>query len=141
MHTIRVHSLAHARFALTAAREYGCAVRLLSPCGVGGFAGIGWWRELVEMARAEFPGQTFEATLDCGPSAGMALAALRAGVGPLWLDGDAAVSAKIAGIAEQAGFRVDRGREITLDLLGTPDPGRLCREALENGKDHEGTEA
>lgn len=133
MTIIRVHSLDHARAALTAARQLAAPVRLLSPEAAPGFAGIGWWRAMVDVLRAEFPDTVFTAVLDCGPSPGMALAAIRARVGPLRLNLEAAMAARIAGIAEQAEIRVECDGEETLDLLGAPDPGTLCRKALEKG--------
>jgi hypothetical protein len=50
---IRIHSLAEARVALGVARELGRPVLLASAPGAAGHAGAGWWRALVEAARAE----------------------------------------------------------------------------------------
>lgn len=125
---IRIHSLEHARAALSAAA--GREIVLVSPPSCASFPGIGWWRELVAMARAEFPGARFEAVLDCGPAAGMAMAALRAGAGPVWVQAEDAVLEKLADMAEQVGTRAGNGGT-TLDLLGMPEPDRCCREWLE----------
>lgn len=127
--SIRIHSQDHARAALTAAAELDKAVMLVSPVMAGAFAGIGWWRELVCLMTEEFPRIPLSAVLDCGPAPGLALAAIRAGIGHVWLDVEPAMAAKIASIAEQAGARVDRGT-VTLDLLGVPEPGPACREVL-----------
>lgn len=133
MKRVRVHSLEHARAALGAARDAGCAVALLSPAAPA--AGIGWWRRLVALMAAEFPDVSFEAVLDCGPSAGMALAAIRCGAGPLEVSVRADVLAKLADIARQAGTRAEGGGNAALDLLGPNLPGmsdasRACRDWL-----------
>lgn len=128
MKRVRVHGLEHVRAALAAAREAGCAVALVSPTAPA--AGIGWWRRLMARASAEFPDVTFEGVLDCGPSAGMALAAIRSGAGPLEASVQAEVLAKLADIAQQAGTRAEGGGNAALDLLGMPDVSRACRDWL-----------
>lgn len=128
MTTFRIHSLDHGCIVLTAAREAGTAVTLLSP--QASQAGIGWWRELVRRLARDFPDVTFQAVLDCGPALGLALAAIRAGAGPVRLNADAAMLTKIASIAEQAGTKASGGEEDAHDLLGVPDPALRCREAL-----------
>lgn len=128
MTAFRIHSLNQGRAVLAAARDTGKAVRLVSP--QASQAGIGWWRELVRLLREEFPNIRFDAVLDCGPAAGLALAGIRAGVDAVSLTVDAPVMAKIASIAEQAGVRAEFGGEDALDLLGVPDPASRCREAL-----------
>lgn len=128
MTTFRIHSLAHGRAALTAARDTGTAVTLLSP--PASQAGIGWWRELVRLLAEDFPEVSFEVVLDCGPAPGLALAAIRAGLGPIRLNCNSVMLTKIASIAEQAGTRAESGAGDALDLLGVPDPGLHCREAL-----------
>lgn len=133
MTRIRIHSLNHARAALAAARATGRAVTLLSPPAPA--AGIGWWRRLMALAAAEFPDVTFEGVLDCGPSAGMALAAIRCGAGPLEVSVGTEMLAKLADIARQAGTRAEGGGNAALDLLGPDLPGisepsRACRDWL-----------
>lgn len=128
MKRIRIHGAAHMRAALTAAREAGRAVVLLSP--PAGLAGIGWWRRLTALAAAEFPEVTFESVLDCGPSAGMALAAIRCKAGPLEVSVAPEVLEKLADIAQQAGVRAEGGGKPALDLLGMSDASRTCRDWL-----------
>ncbi len=131
---IRVHSLDHARAALAAARDAGMAIVLESPVGAAGWQGVGWWRELVRLGRAEFPDAEFEAVLDCGAAPGHALAAIRAGIATLRLRAPDQVLAKIADIAEQAGGRVERGAPGPLiDLLGAADPRQYCGDRLSSG--------
>lgn len=133
MKRIRIHGAAQMRAALTAARAAGCAVTLLSP--VATLAGIGWWRRLMAQAAAEFPDVTFDGVLDCGPSAGMAMAAIRTKAGPLEVSVGADVLEKLADIARQAGVRATGGGEPALDLLGQnllgmSDAPRACRDWL-----------
>ena len=74
----RVHSLAEARTAILAAADE--AVWLESPAAAAGFQGIGWWQALLSALAEEFPDQRISGVLDCGSAPGHALAALRAGV-------------------------------------------------------------
>lgn len=128
MSPIRVHSPNHVRAALAAARDLGRTATLLSP--QAGLAGIGWWRALMAQAAAEFPEVSFTGVLDCGPSIGLAMAAIRTGAGPVQVAADAAVLERLADIARQAGTWVDGDAAPGLDLLGTPDPGLACRDWL-----------
>ncbi|MBC7905373.1 MAG: hypothetical protein H7Y60_01330 [Rhodospirillaceae bacterium] len=133
MTAFRIHSLEHGRIVLAAARAAGKAVVLVSP--QASQMGVGWWRELVRLLSQDFADVSFEAMLDCGPAAGLALAGIRARVGPVRLNVDALTLAKIASIAEQAGTRAESGGaslggKDALDLLGVPDPASRCREAL-----------
>lgn len=128
MTRIRVHGAAHMRAALTAARQAGGAVTLLSP--VATLAGIGWWRRLMAQAAAEFPDVSFEGVLDCGPSAGMAMAAIRTKAGPLEVSVGPDVLEKLTDIAEQAGVRATGGEGPALDLLAMSDAPRACRDWL-----------
>lgn len=121
---VRIHNLAQARAALEAARRAGQAVTLVSPPALS--VGVGWWREILNETGAE-------GILDCGPSPGLALAAIRVGIRRLWLDADDAMLAKIASIAEQAGGSATKGQEVAIDLLGEPDPGAAVGEALRAG--------
>lgn len=128
MKRIRIHGADHMRAALTAARETGRAVVLISPIATQ--AGIGWWRRLMVQAAAEFPDVKFESMLDCGPSAGMALAAIRTKVGPLRVSVTPEILEKLSDIAQQAGVRAEGGGDHALDLLGMPDASRTCRDWL-----------
>ncbi|HUN40360.1 MAG TPA: hypothetical protein VMU81_08735 [Acetobacteraceae bacterium] len=70
-----IHGAAHARLALSP----GAPVTLLSAPGAALYAGCGWWRALVEQARATDPDVAIADILDCAEGAGQALAALRIG--------------------------------------------------------------
>jgi len=130
---IVVHGLAHAEAALAAAAELGVAVTLISAKGAGGYAGPGWFRAVVEQARAAQPDVEVTAVLDCGDMPGYALAALRDGAAIIRFSGDTA--AKIADIAAQYGALVIAERPEALDLAWVErsrrNPERACREWLE----------
>ena len=127
------HSLAQAEAALVVAGELDVAVTLLSAPSAAGYAGPGWFRSVVEQARAAHPDADFTAVLDCGEFSGLALAALRDGVAVIRFSGD--TGAKIADIAGQYGARVIAERPETLDLARIERRGwdlvRACREWLE----------
>jgi hypothetical protein len=72
----RVHSLADA----CAALARGVPVTLVSAPGAALHAGCGWWRAVVEQARADHPNTACVDILDCADGTGQALAALRIGV-------------------------------------------------------------
>jgi hypothetical protein len=79
---IVVHGLADA----VAALAPGLPVTLLSAPAAGIYAGAGWWRALVEAARATHPATPCADVLDCADAPGMAMAAIRAGQVLLVLD-------------------------------------------------------
>lgn len=128
MRRIRIHSAAQARAVLETARATGRPVTLVSP--VATQAGIGWWRELTAQAAAEFAGLEFDAVLDCGPSAGLALQAIRTGMPAIEVQAAPEVLEKLTDIAQQAGVRAEGGGKPALDLLGMPDMSRTCRDWL-----------
>ena len=130
---IVIHGLAHAAAALAAAAELGVKVTLLSAPGAAGYVGPGWFRAVIEQARAVYPDADVTAVLDCGDMPGHALAALRDGVAAIRFSGDTAD--KIADIAAQYGALVIAERPEALDLAEVErsrrDLGRACREWLE----------
>lgn len=131
------HSLAQAEAALVAAGQRGAAVTLLSAPSAAGYAGPGWFRSVVEQARAAHPKVTATAVLDCGEFSGLALASLREGVTAIRFSG--ATVDKITDIAGQYGARVITARPAALDLAGIERKGwemvRACREWLEQHQD------
>ena len=114
-----IHTLDNARAVLAAAHADAEAVMLVSPPLTQ--AGLGWWRELLWMVRAEFPHARFEGVADCGPSAGLALAALRDGLGPVAADVPPDVLQKLDDIARQRGPRAI-ARMAWRDTQGAADP-------------------
>jgi hypothetical protein len=75
-----VHGLGDALAALAGAEAKGAEVTLLSAPGAALYAGCGWWRALVEAARAEYPNVPRIDILDCADGTGQAMAAIRIGL-------------------------------------------------------------
>ena len=75
--SVIVHGLGMAQAALATAA--GRPITLLSGEGAGAYAGVAWWQALMLAASAGAPGADLRHVLDCGPAAGRALEALRAG--------------------------------------------------------------
>jgi hypothetical protein len=120
---IIVHSLAHARAALAAARAARVPVMLASAAGAGGYAGPLWFKSLIEAARADFPEVEITAVLDCANEAGTTLAALRHGIKRVRFTGTDIACAPLREIAEQLGAEIETGKAPdTLDLLMERDP-------------------
>ncbi len=129
-----VHSLEHARNALAAAADLGMPVTLASAPGAAGYAGPGWFVEMVAQARDEFPEVRAGALLDCGDKPGHVLAALRMGLTRVRFTGRKTVAGKLAAIAEAYGAELVTGRLDALDLRLATDPAAACRAWLENSR-------
>jgi fructose-bisphosphate aldolase class II len=120
---IIVHSLDHARAALAAAGALAVPVTLVSAAGAGAYAGPLWFKALIEAARQEHPEVEMSAVLDCAEEAGMALAALRAGLKQVRFSGTASQRARIAAIAASLGAALDGdAADAALDLVDARDP-------------------
>ena len=98
---IIVHSLAHARAALVAARDLRVPVTLASARGAGGYAGPLWFKSLITTARTDFPEANVTAVLDCGGEAGTTLAALRHGFKRVRFTGNTAALRPLDEIARE----------------------------------------
>ncbi len=128
---IIVHSLAHARAALAAARAARVPVTLASAAAAGGYAGPLWFKSLVEAAGADFPDVEIEAVLDCAAEAGTTLAALRQGIKRVHFTGTDTACAPLREIAEQLGAEIETGEAPdALDLLDEADPEAAARAYL-----------
>ncbi len=133
---IVVHEISHALAALTAARAQNRSLLILSAPGAVRAAGAGWWRELVTQACDSIPDQSAEWVLDCGDEAGMALAALREGVGTIALDADEPTWSRVAQIAARCDASLLRvSRRGALDLADSNNPQRDCNLYLSKGPD------
>jgi hypothetical protein len=117
-----IHSLADARSAL----QIGAPVTLLSAPGAALYAGCGWWRAMVQRARAEFPHVPMTDILDCADASGQALAAVRIGQHMLVLTPDAPGWDAVAAIAAQQGGTVLSARPPALDLAAGNARRRLA---------------
>ncbi len=128
---IVVYALTDAYAALQAAAEQNIEVTLVSPAGAAGFAGPGWFRELVGQARNAMPDVAFDSVLDCANEAGIALAVIRDGIEAICFDGPNGVRSKIEDIAAQAGCAlVNIDYQHALDLDQCTDAPTTCRKWL-----------
>ena len=133
---IIVHSLGQATAGLTAAARAGRAVVIASPPGAGSYAGPGWFRELIAMARDAVPAACFAAFLDCGDDVGAALAAIRSEIQGVVFTGRADVARRLADIALQHGvqFVTDRpapALDLGDDFFASPAViEQRCRDLL-----------
>jgi hypothetical protein len=131
-----IHGLGHAVAALAAAADAGRPIILLSAPHAGGYAGPGWFRELVAAAREAVPRAQCAALLDCGDEAGSVLAALRAGVEGVVFTGRGDVARRLTDIAARHGACLLTARPATLldlgdDFFAAPDElARRCEAAL-----------
>lgn len=119
-----IHGLADARLAIDAARIAGGAVTLLSAPGAAGFAGCGWWRAMVEAARAGAPEAEMPDVLDCLDQTGRAIEALRHGLRRLILLPGAPARDDAAARAATLGAVLLDARPPALDLA---QPGAARR--------------
>jgi hypothetical protein len=132
---IIVHSLDQAKAALDAASALKRGVVLSSAPGAGAYAGPAWFKSLVALAKAAYPGVEVESQLDCGDSSGAALAALRHGFKRIGFSGDARARAALEDIARAYGALIeDSGVKAALDLRDAKNPARnlldLCKTYL-----------
>jgi hypothetical protein len=127
---IIVHSLAHARAALGAARALKRPITLVSAAGCAGSAGPLWFKSLIDAAATEYPAAV-AAVLDCGDEPGMALNALRHGLKRLRVAGEPSALTRLKDIARQSGAAIETGKPPpALDLLDVRDPAAAVRAYL-----------
>ena len=132
---IIVHSFAHARAALAAARDLRLPVTLASAAGAGDYAGPLWFKSLISAARAEFPGVDAAEVLDCSGEAGTVLAALRHGFKRVRFTGGEAALQSLHEIAHELGAEIETGdAPEALDLLDQRDPEAAARAYLAAAK-------
>jgi hypothetical protein len=103
----------------------GLPVTLLSGAGAALYAGCAWWRELVQLARQEFPLATIADTLDCADAAGRALEAIRIGQACLILSRSSPGFAAVSAIAGARGLLLLHERPAALDLADRGAARRL----------------
>lgn len=127
---IMVHSLDDARAALAAAGALGRAVTLVSGPGAAAYGGALWFRRVVELACAEYPGVEASAVLDCADAPGHVLGALRAGSRRIAFDGAPETARKLAEIARAQGAELVTEAFTTFDPRGQRDPVAACRAFL-----------
>ncbi len=124
--SVIVHGIAHARAAAAAAATLGVAVRIRSAPGAAAYGGAGWFLEMIDIVRAEYPNARIEASLDCADAPGYAMAALRRGAVMIRFRGTKTAGEKIAQLANAHGAVLDKSRAAPLDLSGIGDPESAC---------------
>jgi hypothetical protein len=102
----QVTTLAEARAALKAARSSGVAAELESPPDAAAIYGVLWFAELNRALLAEFPGQAFTLTVDCGARADLAHFALVEGIGRIRFRGHPEAEKALRDIAQQLGAKL-----------------------------------
>src|SRR5215510_5423539 len=103
MTTTIIASLPEARAALAAAKSSGVAAELESPPDGASIYGVLWFAELNRALLAEFAGQPFSLTLDCGNRADLAHAALVEGIKRIRFSGHPEARTALGEIAAQLG--------------------------------------
>ncbi len=124
--SVIVHGTAHARAAAAAATALDVAVRIRSAPGAAAYGGAGWFLEIIDIVRAEYPNARIETSLDCADAPGYAMAALRRGAAMIRFRGTRTAGEKIAQLADAHGAVLDKSRAAPLDLLGIGDPESAC---------------
>jgi hypothetical protein len=129
-----VHALAEAMAAAEVAQDTGRPVRIVSAPAAALSAGPGWFAAVIEHVRDRYPHALGESVLDCGASAGAALAAIRhagivgGGIDALVVRVRPTVHKKLAAIAAARKIAVlSRPPAPALDLLDASNPAEICR--------------
>lgn len=128
--SVIIHSLEHAKAALSVAERLGVPVVLLSAPGAAAYVGAAVFREMADAAARFCPGARFTAVLDCGEDPGLALGALRHGIKGVSISVAPEVKGKIADIAAQSGGVVYESKTEALDLLEVDDGFEACMDWL-----------
>lgn len=122
-----IHDATHARQAVAAARQAGCATMLLlSSPNAGCFMGPAWWRALIGLAGSLDPAVAVHDVLDCGDAAGRAMEALRLGQSDLVLGHACPQRDAVLARAGPLGATIRAIRPAALDLA---EPGAARRLA------------
>jgi hypothetical protein len=116
-----VHGLADAHTVLAV----GAPVTLLSGTGAALYAGCGWWRALITLARAAHPDIPIHDILDCADAPGLALGALRIGQRRIVLDPASPGWSAVAAIATSLGGEVLTSRPPSIDMAHPAAARRL----------------
>ncbi len=120
------HSLADALAGLAAAEKSGQPIGLITAPGAAGYAGVGWFLEIVAHIECQKKQARIDLILDCGAEPGVALGAIRAGVKMLRLVGQEPVREKITKIAADHGVVLFEPRGPALDLQFSDDAKAAC---------------
>ncbi len=127
---IIIHSAGHALAALSVADEMGVGVTLLSAPSAAAYVGAVVFRDMVAAARKAYPNVVVTAVLDCGDDPGLALGAMRHGIGAVSISNIPEIRAKLKDIADQRGVLVYEEEGPVLDLVDMTDPLAALRAWL-----------
>lgn len=130
-----VHGLAHAGAACAAAADVGCPIALLSAPGAAQYAGVGWFKALLDEALALHPAVDLIGILQCGDAAGRAMQAMAHGIRWIVFDPGSPALPQLRQIAESRGARVLTEPPAHLDLGSAADPLAAARAALAQPRD------
>lgn len=122
-----IHSVDHAKTALSVAEEQECAICLVSAPGAAAYAGAGWFKSVIQEAGDAYPSVPLEAVLDCGDCPGYALGALRIGLKRVSFHGSREVTEQLRMITQGCHARLEEALEPVLDLSEQADPVQACR--------------
>ena len=122
-----IHDLDQARAALSAARDLGAPVLLVTAPGAAMAGGPLYLKVLLEAAAADVAGARWSALIDCGDRAGDVFAALDAGWTRLAFAGTADARARLADLADARGARLEPLPGLLLDLGSVGDPDAASR--------------
>lgn len=126
-HAVIIHGLSHARVACLVAGECHVAIELHSAPNAAASLGPHWFQKILEEIETEFPDLQVSAILDCGSSAGFAMAALRQGIRHIRFSGRGQTLEKIRDMAHQQKAIVHTRWPKALDLGHEADPDTACR--------------
>tara|TARA_R110000787_G_scaffold140526_3_gene254070 strand:+ start:346 stop:792 length:447 start_codon:yes stop_codon:yes gene_type:complete len=131
-----VHSLDQATAAATAAADAGRPAVLRSARGAAGYAGSGWFLEIVGQARRAVPHAEIAGVIDCGDDMAAAIEAIAllhtedARRLTVRFDGPPAARAKIANIARSYSIALDGTDAPACDLSAHANPAAHARNFL-----------
>ena len=130
--SIFVYGMTDAVAALRAAAEAGRAVRLECPAEVVVALGPTVVRQLFAISHSEVPAARADWIVDCRDYAGLAMAAIRAGLPAVRVTLSDDLRRRLADIAKHSACRIegDSPGISALDLADAPDPLAACREWL-----------
>ena len=126
-----VHGLDHLRAALAAGAQSGMPIVALSAAGASGFAGAGWFANMIAAGRGEFPGVGLTAILDCADRAGDVLAAFEIGLKHIVFTGHPMAAERLAKIAAGYGATLLPERPASFDFLHSRDPDYAARAFID----------
>ena len=128
--TFVVHSLRQALAAAEAAAATERALDLITPEGGLSCQGPLFWAEVQKRLGTTAAGEDVVLWVDADDTPGLALAALRCGLGRLIFKGPEEVATKLEAIVTAAGGILLRARPKAQDLLEEPDPASAVAARL-----------